>query len=373
MARNLPPPKLQFFDAAGIPLYGGKVYTYLSGTTTPAPTYTDHTESTMLPNPIILDSRGEAAVWFSSVIAYTVVLKTATDGLIWTADYIGGLPSEVPTITPAQRFSGNDVTVAFTLATTPSNLDATTVHINGVYQQKDTYTLLGDVITFNTAPLSGTNNIEVQAYNTVDAATVIVAASDATASAVAAAASASDASDSAIASDASALAAGSSAVAAAASVVDAADASRLTIGTVTTVAPATPAAATITGLAGAQELSLDIPQGVQGDQGIQGIPGLDGIGAALIVTSVVGTTQAVVVGHVYILNNVAATNVTIPAVFAVGDQFMVAQNNGLTTNTVDFGTNTVRGPAAVGTGLITLDLGAPMWVIAISTTEWVMI
>ena len=82
-----PSPKMQFFTAAGVPLVGGKLFTYASGTTVPAATYTDSTGNFTNANPIILDSRGEASVWFGPS-RYTLLLKDADDNLIWTADSV---------------------------------------------------------------------------------------------------------------------------------------------------------------------------------------------------------------------------------------------------------------------------------------------
>lgn len=79
---------MQFFTAAGIPLVGGKLFTYASGTTVPLATYTDDTGNFANANPIILDSRGEAGVWLGPA-RYTFVLKDADDNLIWTVDGVG--------------------------------------------------------------------------------------------------------------------------------------------------------------------------------------------------------------------------------------------------------------------------------------------
>ncbi len=62
----------------GLPLVGGKLYTYISGTTTPKATYSDAALSVANTNPIILDARGEAQVRLDSG-AYTFVLKTPGD------------------------------------------------------------------------------------------------------------------------------------------------------------------------------------------------------------------------------------------------------------------------------------------------------
>jgi len=89
MAAISPTPKLQFFDANGNPLSGGKLYSYAAGTTTPLATYTDSGGGTLNTNPVILNSRGEASVWLGSAL-YKLKLTNAADVEIWTVDNIGG-------------------------------------------------------------------------------------------------------------------------------------------------------------------------------------------------------------------------------------------------------------------------------------------
>jgi len=83
------PPKLQFFDANGNPLAGGKLYSYAAGTTTPLATYTDYGGGTANSNPVILDSRGEANVWFGTG-QYKLKLTDADDVEIYTVDNLNG-------------------------------------------------------------------------------------------------------------------------------------------------------------------------------------------------------------------------------------------------------------------------------------------
>jgi hypothetical protein len=82
-----PAPKLQFFTEGGIPLAGGKLYSYAAGTTTPLATYTTSTGIQNNTNPIILDSRGEAAVWLDAA-SYKLTLTDSNDVEIWTVDNI---------------------------------------------------------------------------------------------------------------------------------------------------------------------------------------------------------------------------------------------------------------------------------------------
>jgi len=82
-----PPPKLQFFTNAGVPMASGLLYTYAAGTTTPLVTYTDSTGLVANTNPVILDSRGEASIWLGGV-GYKFKLATPANVDIWTQDNI---------------------------------------------------------------------------------------------------------------------------------------------------------------------------------------------------------------------------------------------------------------------------------------------
>jgi hypothetical protein len=89
MAFQLPPnPKFQQFDTNGNPLTGGKLYTYLAGSSDPVSTYTDSSGATANTNPVILDARGEADVWISDNVTYKFVLTDASDVEIWSVDNI---------------------------------------------------------------------------------------------------------------------------------------------------------------------------------------------------------------------------------------------------------------------------------------------
>lgn len=150
----------QFFDNAGVVLSGGKLYTYQAGTTTPLPTYTSNSGAVAHTNPIILDSAGRVPggeIWLDYFYQYKILLKTSTDILIASFDNIGGSFNAAAIIV---NFTGNGSTVAFTLASAPAGENATNVYINGVYQQKNTYSIAGAVLTFSTAPPI-TSSIEV--------------------------------------------------------------------------------------------------------------------------------------------------------------------------------------------------------------------
>ena len=84
----------QFFTNTGEVLTGGKLYTYLAGTTTPATTYTSKTASTAHTNPIVLDAAGRVPsgeIWLDSFNSYKFILKTSTEVLIGTYDNIIGI------------------------------------------------------------------------------------------------------------------------------------------------------------------------------------------------------------------------------------------------------------------------------------------
>lgn len=86
MAALMPEGKQSFSNSAGVPLVGGKLFTYDAGTNTPRATYQDAAGLVPNTNPIILDARGEATVFWSG--SYKVVLKDASDVTIWTVDNV---------------------------------------------------------------------------------------------------------------------------------------------------------------------------------------------------------------------------------------------------------------------------------------------
>jgi hypothetical protein len=75
-------------------LSGGKLYSYVAGTTTLQTTYTNASGSTAHTNPIVLDSAGRVAtgeIWLTAGQNYKFVLKTSTEVTIATWDNITGI------------------------------------------------------------------------------------------------------------------------------------------------------------------------------------------------------------------------------------------------------------------------------------------
>lgn len=79
---------------------GGKLYFYLTGTSTATPTYSDATLSTENANPVVLSSAGSLPddVFLDPAVTYKVVLTDANDVTIWTAD---------PVVDPAANVSAS--------------------------------------------------------------------------------------------------------------------------------------------------------------------------------------------------------------------------------------------------------------------------
>ena len=108
MAGLTPSPKQQIFGSDGLPLVGGKIYTYAAGTSTPIATYVDSAAVTTNTNPIILDSYGQANIWLINTTGYKFIVKDADDVLLYTVDNIAipldlnsfGAPPPIGNVTP---------------------------------------------------------------------------------------------------------------------------------------------------------------------------------------------------------------------------------------------------------------------------------
>lgn len=72
---HMPEPRQRYYNNNGTVAAGCLLYTYASGTSTPKATYTDYAGAVPHANPIVLDSKGEALIYWDG--SYKVDLKTA--------------------------------------------------------------------------------------------------------------------------------------------------------------------------------------------------------------------------------------------------------------------------------------------------------
>jgi lysophospholipase L1-like esterase len=92
MASLYPNGRQQYFDNQGAFLAGGKLYTYVAGTTTKKKTWQDHEETIENTNPIILNARGEALMYLRG--SYKLELRDANDNLVWVTQEAGNTDAE---------------------------------------------------------------------------------------------------------------------------------------------------------------------------------------------------------------------------------------------------------------------------------------
>jgi hypothetical protein len=152
----------QFFTDDGVPLAGGLIYSYAAGTTTPKVTYTSSSGAIAHPNPIILNSAGRVPggeIWLT-LGSYKFILATSTNVTIATYDNVSSIGGDFNLVA---NFTGNGAQTIFTLPVLPTSENSTQIYINGVYQNKDTYSVTTTSITFSEAP-PVTSKIEV-VYN----------------------------------------------------------------------------------------------------------------------------------------------------------------------------------------------------------------
>ena len=106
----LQPPEFQAVDADGHPYAGGTVHTYIPGTDTDKPTWTNHEGTSLNTQPIVLDAAGRALILGSG--EYRFVLRDADGNLIydqWTSSIVSDAMQPVviaPTIAEAVRLLG---------------------------------------------------------------------------------------------------------------------------------------------------------------------------------------------------------------------------------------------------------------------------
>lgn len=92
-AALLPWVKPQFSDAAGVPVASGSLYSFVAGTTTPQPTYSDVDLTIANANPIVLNAAGQSATSIYLLpTGYKFRLDDADDVTLWTVDDVSTVP-----------------------------------------------------------------------------------------------------------------------------------------------------------------------------------------------------------------------------------------------------------------------------------------
>lgn len=106
--------KFREFDQNGAPLAGGKLFTYMAGTTTPLATYTDASGSVTNSNPVVLDATGRAAVWLQPGLLYKFVLTDALDATQYTEDNFPAAPNVSSSTSAAAVEPGGRLSLLYT-------------------------------------------------------------------------------------------------------------------------------------------------------------------------------------------------------------------------------------------------------------------
>jgi hypothetical protein len=110
----------QFEDANGNPLTGGKVYTYLAGTSTPETTWTTSEGDVAQANPIVLNSLGATAnpIWLTAGVAYKFVIKDSADvTTLYTFDNITGINDPTVVANPTPEWTASTMALSYVAAT----------------------------------------------------------------------------------------------------------------------------------------------------------------------------------------------------------------------------------------------------------------
>ena len=89
---------VSFLGTTGLPLSGGKIYTYQAGSSTPLATYTTINGTIANANPIILgtDGRTPSEIWLTYGYNYKFILQDSVGSTIATYDNLYGILGTIP-------------------------------------------------------------------------------------------------------------------------------------------------------------------------------------------------------------------------------------------------------------------------------------
>jgi hypothetical protein len=180
-----PVPRLFFRDPlTDLPLAGGKLFTYLANTLTPASVYTTAAETVPFSNPVILDSSGGATIYLDGSTTYDFLLKRSDDTTVYTVEdvfaadtaYIQALVTaavaaiSIPAATTALSGIVELATSAEAIAGTDTVRAITPAALAAALAAVSTANLAGGEVTINGLVLKWGNKTVTQTGNTAAAA-----------------------------------------------------------------------------------------------------------------------------------------------------------------------------------------------------------
>ena len=157
---QLAPPYPIFTDKSGDPLDNGYLYfgeVNLNPETTPIQVYYDSALTQPAAQPLrtsngyVMRNGSPALIYADS--QFSVTVRDKNNALvIYSPIGFGYDPAAISGAVSIQDHTGDGSTVTFGLGANPSTENATNIYIDGVYQQKDTYSVSGTNVTFSEAP-----------------------------------------------------------------------------------------------------------------------------------------------------------------------------------------------------------------------------
>lgn len=167
------PPYPVFTDRDGTPLENGYVYLGEPGKdpeTNPVPVFWDTALTIPAVQPIrtvygYLSRNGTPAKLYANDTVSLTVKNSKQEVVFSSLTNIPFDPSTSARI-EVEKFTGNGVQTAFVLTSAPVSENNTQVYINGVYQNKDGYSISGNTLTFTQAPPGAGSDIEVVTFET---------------------------------------------------------------------------------------------------------------------------------------------------------------------------------------------------------------
>jgi len=156
----------QFFTDDGVPLAGGKLYSYAAGSTSLQTVYTSSSGVTAWSNPIILNSAGRVSgsgeIWLTNNLAYKFILDDSTDVTIASYDNVSGIGDDTNVLAVLAASSG-----ASLVGYLPASGPATTVQATLIALQAQDANLTA-LASINGGQIAGLRNRIINGSMAID-------------------------------------------------------------------------------------------------------------------------------------------------------------------------------------------------------------